>query len=477
MKKIIVAILVVGCLLTTSIAAVNAAVNPNQDEYANEENAPVPAGSSDFIDPIYYKKWDSTNFDKAEGVASTLLNGYLYVLAKVSDIEDNIEVNEHVAILKFLMDDGMLKESVILDDPGIPRDIVAFKGYIYAIALLGASKKPALLKINANDLSLEKRHDISGGGLEPEDIDVNDNYIYVAGNADAPFSIFLAKFDENCNPDWKKYYSEQEIQAVSPDGDGIAVYDNHIYLTGTCMPIDTEDIRPFILKYDADSGALVDELIINENSCLGFSVEGRDGKIYACISKWDGILEAFDLCVKIYNTDLDLLLQKTFELDAGLTEYYFYEWGCNMVFLDNYLYICGRVLGISGDEGFVLKCGSNNLQKEWFKRIQEHPSWVYSIHVDADNKLYLSGWVGNKEERKVFILKCNHNGGKNLALTVPVNLDITQQSSQQYTTTTSTTISGQSSSQSIPLSNPLISGSQSTSQSTTFGLGGQTNNN
>jgi len=119
MRKIIVSIIVISCLLATSTISVNA-YNVDE-EILSEYSMPInlnqleetlsgyslPTGlnkleSGDYIEPVYLKKWCG-DFDFTQGFKSVVLDDYLYVIGIVFDIEEEHAVNYHTIILKFYM--------------------------------------------------------------------------------------------------------------------------------------------------------------------------------------------------------------------------------------------------------------------------------------------------------------------------------------------------------------------------------------
>jgi len=429
MKKIIVSIIVIGCLLASSMVSVNAfTIEEKTMMSSNEQNLIIKNifNKNDFLDvikkgaiynfqgqsstdldgnivPTYFKTWYDDRYIACWGLRSIVYNGYLYQAMMLLDYRD-----EWIGILKYNASDGSLCDFDIWTDKVADcMNMVILDDCLYVCGILYMEGYPVLLKydISGDDITFEEYLTVPYHNVLLRLICADENSIYICGESNN--GLLLQKYNTALEPIWNEPKTWD-----GPYGDecyGMTFYDGSIFLTGSTTN-NYDDYNSFVLKFDSD-GNLLEEVIGLNDDQIGISIKGYDGKIYVAHSYVGGtLIPNVDFLVSAYDTDLvNLWTSETYD-------YCNYDQVTDIVLVDDYIYMSGFVWGMdwtSFRNGFILKCDISNGEKVWWKVVDD-ALWTDAMGICADDSyLYLSGSNSSEDYDEAYILKCDFNGNPN----------------------------------------------------------------
>jgi len=412
MNKILLTIIVVGCLISTTLGAVSA-YSYSHDSFSRHEFDlnPAPTENGDLLNPIYLKKWSSDEFDYSDGYKSIVLNSYIYVLVYLYDVVDYIVTNQHTGLLKLKMSNGNFEDIIVFEGLRSPSDVITYQNHIYVIMYNKIyTGLPEIVKLD-EDLNIIDNQflNIVGRYREPRCVKTDGDYIYVAGSTrisgDPQENIFLGKLDSDCNLVWDDFvYYDIGIDyigynAITIDDDGF------IYLTGSSR-INDDLGAIFILKYDSNGNLIKEKK--EYNSYMTFdTIKFYDNKLFVSKTVYQGTGFNLDMRLSTYDKELNLLWDSEI-----IDESIFLECMDDMVFVDNFVYLCGVLLDADLEHGillsmngYILKFNLTSNEKEWCRKVPSYSdSW--SIHKDEEKNLYLSGIIFEDEDSSnTYVLK------------------------------------------------------------------------
>ncbi len=435
MKKLMVSIIVIGCLLASSIVSANALlIKQKNKEYSNERipiiknifdkneclnfmrkgdiQYPLEPLSTDLdgnIAPAYFNTWCDAQYDSCTGIGSTFHDGYFYQSVDVFKNYDN-----WIGILKYSALDGTLCDYEIwTDEPADCLNIAILDDCLYVCGIPYYNDYPVLLKydISGGDINFEKSLIVPYYRLVMRMICADDDNIYICGDNTSNNVLFLQKYNTDLEPIW----SEPKIWD-GPYFDecyGMTFYEGSIFLTGSTT-YNHDGYNSFVLKFDTD-GNLLEEIIgLNDNQ-IGVAVKGYGEKIYVVYNYAGGlIVPDIDSLVAAYDTNLVNLWT------SERYDYCNYDQISDIVLVDDYIYMSGIIWGIDWESGsadfcngFILKADINNGEKIWWKVVDD-TLWTQAYGISADDSyLYLSGTNSFDYSEESFILKCDFNGNPN----------------------------------------------------------------
>jgi len=443
MKKIIICITLVSCLLISSIVSVNAlniqTTNEKTTMLFNEQNPlrnildkkdyfnainrddiqysgnPSLTGFDGDIIHAYFNTWDEQG-SEIWGYKSIINDGYLYQAIQKNPPNDD----EWLGIVKYNASDGSLCDFEIhYDDVAncAKKDVVIIDNYLYVAGLNAAFNDSA-------GYSFIVKYNISGDSITFENsltmpyydwrgwnICADSNFIYICGDDITNGSLLLQKYNTDLEPIWsepKTWNSPYKDECSS-----MTFYDGSIFVTGsTC---NGNDCNSFVLKFDSNGNLLEESIGLNDR--IDAVIKGYNGKIYVAYMYPGGLLGLnFNARVSAYDTDL---------VNLWTSEPYDYchvDYVADMVIVDDYIYIGGTVLGIDWwnlapyQKGFILKVDISNGEKIWWKTVDAPGTrpkpWTDALGICADESyLYLSGkYLEYGTTTKAYILKCDFNG-------------------------------------------------------------------
>jgi hypothetical protein len=406
MKKKIVGICIMTLLVTITFVPANVIglqLSKTAD-IVKEYNQNEPVFEPKFSDYIYFKTWGSDEFDSTGGYGSTILGNHIYLIVGLSDDGGGYSVNNHIGVLKYDKDDGSLIDSIVVDSPHelSPRDIVAYKNHIYLLGQVGDYDydNHALIKLDT-DLNVVIYSKISRLGyayFKPQKMTVGTDGIYIGGEIKGVtdgLDIFLAKFDEDCNLVWDEYSVWERDDSQYLEEGGLGVHNGFIYMSG----------EGFLIKFSS-TGALVKTLIL-PYSLWGTAIAAYGDKIYVCFMKY--VVVTVDLLIAAYDEDLNEQWSRSFNKGSYFDKAY------SVVATSDFLYIGGAVCNIDMSiSGFVLKFDLGTKKEAWYKEIGGR-SGAISL-VKEGNYLYVSGMILGSSSVESFLMKCDLDWGKCIAL-------------------------------------------------------------
>ncbi len=440
MKKLMLSIIVICCLLASSIVSVNALTVQTKKERTmtslNEQNQIMKKifNKNDLLDvikrddihysqgllprdldgnivPAYFFTWCDNQYYKSEGgqLESIVYDGYLYQSVRMWQ-ENNPD--EWMGLLKYNASDGTLCDYEIwTNEVAMATGLVILDNHIYLCGVDLYSGYTALVKydISGDDLNFVDCFVVTTGAGLP--ICADENNIYICGQpAGESDSIFLQKYNTDLESVW--------IEPAIWDGPyedecwGITVYDGSIFLTGRTMYFVgfIPHCSSFVLKFDSD-GNLLEEVIGEDDDQCGTAIKGYEGKIYVAFAHMGSLSELYNVDFKISAYDTDLVNLWASEK----YDYSNYDIATSIVFVDDYIYMGGYIWdfdvihGIDDDKNsFIFKGSISNGEKVWWK-IVDADTDAWSISAD-DNYLYLTGTNFLADSEKAYILKCAFNG-------------------------------------------------------------------
>ena len=450
MKKVIVSIIVICCLLISSIVSANAfdiqTKNEKTNMIFNEQNPlrnildkkdyfnainrddiqysgnPLLTGSDGDIIHAYFNTWGEQD-SEIWGYKSIINDGYLYqAVQKNPPISD-----EWLGIVKYNASDGSLCDfEVYYDDVANceNKDMVIIDNYLYINGLTDSTGCSYIVKYNisGDSITFEKTLTLPYYSLSGLNICTDGYNIYICGDYATNGPLLLQKYNTDLEPIW----SEPKTWNGSYSNECLYMtfYDGSIFLTGSTS--NGDDHNSFVLKFDSD-GNLLEEIIGLNDDKFGVAIKGYNGKIYVAYMCRGGLLGLnANALVSAYDTDL---------VNLWTSEPYDYchvEFVSDMVIVDDYIYMSGTVIGIDWGnwmapymKGFILKVDISNGEKIWWKTVDapgtKPKPWTDAIGICADESyLYLSGkyieryYTEPETPTKAYILKCDFNGNPSL---------------------------------------------------------------
>jgi len=437
MKKIIICITLVSCLLISSIVSVNA-LNIQTTNENNEQNPlrnildkkdifntikqddNLYSGNSlstDFdgnIFPAYFNTWGEEYLGCWPGVKTTVYDGYLYQPVRV----DTLVYDEWMGILKYNASDGSLCDfEIYYDNTASCLTMIILDNYLYISGLNYDAGYSLIVKYNisGDSINFEQSLTLPYYYLIARNICTDGYNIYICGDDATNDSLLLQKYNTDLEPIWiepKTWNRPYEDECW-----GMTFYDGSIFLTGVSS--DDNSINSFVLKFDSDGNLLEETIGLNDN-LVGCVIKGYEGKIYVVYGHVNKFPPNIDFQIVSYTTDL---------VNIWTSEHYDY---CNydqvtdIVIVEDYIYMGGFVWGIDWMSGmasylnsFILKVDISNGEKIWWKVVDapgtEPGAAAMGICADESN-LYLSGayWENYAPEEatdvEAYILKCDFNG-------------------------------------------------------------------
>jgi len=410
MNKVLLTMIVVGCLLSITIGAASAFPHDFDRFFRLDYNlSPNPVINGDFLNPVYFKKWQSDEFDYTWGYKSTILNSKAYVLVDLFDVVNEKVTNQRVGVIKLNLDNGYVEKNIVFEFQRSSSDIIAFENHIYVI-IYGESGYPKMIKLDEDLTILDSKYmTLEGNLIEPRCVKVDNNYIYVTGithiSGGPQENIFIGKFDGDINLVWDDYvYIDKGDDSIGYNSLAID-FNGDIYLTGSAIIDDETDVI-YILKFDSNGNLLLEKVTSDEDELNYGSISIHDNKLFVSKIVYSGIGLNFDMLISTYDKNLNLLWESE-QFDESI----FIEFIEDMVFIDEFVYCCGYICDIDFDQGtfisengFILKYNLETQEKEWCRKVPSYSdSW--SIHKDEDKNLYLSGLIYDENDDYAYFLK------------------------------------------------------------------------
>ena len=450
MKKIILSIIVICCLLISSIVSVNAfdiqtknektkmifnernplrnildkkdyfnAINRDDIQYSGN---PLLTGFDGDIIHAYFNTW-AEQYSDGWGYKSIINDGYLY-----QAIQKNPPIcDEWLGIVKYNASDGSLCDFEVYYDSVAncaKKDMVIIDNYIYIAGLNDIIGYSFIVKYNISGDSITFENSLTMPYYRwlGWNICADSNFIYICGDDETNDSLLLQKYNTDLEPIWSEPktwngpYGDDECEYMT-------FYDGSIFVTGSTG--NGDGYTSFVLKFDSN-GNLLEEIIGLNDDQSGLAIKGYNGKIYVAYRCRDGLLGLnFNALVSAYDTDLvNLWTSEPYD-------YCYVEYVEDMVIVDDYIYMGGTVFGIDWwnsmtiySKGFILKVDISNGEKIWWKTVDAPGTkpWTTAVGICADESyLYLSGvydenWFDEEGYSKAYILKCDFNGNPSSVL-------------------------------------------------------------
>jgi len=412
MKKIIVSIIVICCLLISSIVSVNAFDIQTKNEKTkmifNEQN-PL----RNILDKKDY--FNAINRDDIQ------YDGYLY--QAVQKNPNPPIYDEWLGIVKYNASDGSLCDFEVYYDSVSgcgKKDMVIIDNYLYITNGLNYSTGYSFIvkyNISGDSITFEKSLTLPYYKVVGLNICTDGYNIYICGDVVTDGSLLLQKYNTDLEPIWSE--PKTWNGPYGDDCSGMTFYDGSIFVTGSTSNGEVGH-NSFVLKFDSN-GNLLEEIIgLNDDQC-GVAIKGYNGKIYVAYVYIGGLLGLnVDSLVSAYDTDL---------VNLWTSEPYDYcncDYVADIVIVDDYIYMGGSVFGIDWWnwmapylKGFILKVDISNGEKIWWKTVDAPGTkpGTFAAGICADESyLYLSGvysenWFTEEETKgEAYILKCDFNG-------------------------------------------------------------------
>jgi len=446
MKKIIVSIIVIGCLLASSIASVNALVIQTKNEKTmmslNEQNPlrnildkkdyfnainiddiqysgnPLLTGFDGNIVHAYFNTWDGEQ-DNVYGTYRLIINdGYLYQPVQVYK---DVPYDEWVAILKYNASDGSLCDfEVYYDQPTNcgKKVVVIIDNWLFVNGLNYDTGYSFIVKYNisGDSITFEESLTLPYHRAVLWNLCTDGYNIYICADNESDGSLLLQKYNTDLEPIWSEPKKWNGL-LINNECNDMTFYDGSIFVTGETFGNDT-NANSFVLKFDSNGNLLKE--IIESNYLGGWAIKGYNGKIYVANEVFS-VFGLFDFLVSAYDTDL-VNLWTSERYNYGILHL---DIVLDIVIVDDYIYMAGWVTGIDWrnwlafyEKGFIIKLDISNGEKIWWKTVDApgNKPWTDASGICADESyLYLSGmyyenWTTEEATNEAYILKCDFNG-------------------------------------------------------------------
>jgi len=352
------------------------------------------------IRPYWVKTFGGSGNDIAKSVDA--YGDAIYIVGEV-----NISGEKYAFIAKY-NERGKLEWNKTLDKDATASDLVVYDDNIYVVGTIGKNDKNIFIsKVSDSGNILWTKtwggssDDVAGG------IAAYNDAIYICGYTKGfgalQKDVVLLKYNLNGNITWQKVWGK----SGNEEGKDIAVSNNGIYIVGDTTSYGAGGKDVLLLKFDLNGDFVWTKTWGGGSDDAATSIDFSQGNIYVV-----GYTASYTPHVLIlkYDVEGNMLFER--------------RWGgsnddvANGVRVGNAIYIVGETKSY-GREGdiFLLKYSlEGNLQfaKTWGGKGEDA---AYDIDINND-KIYIVGYTKSygKGGKDAFLLKCNLNGRKSLAI-------------------------------------------------------------
>ena len=303
MKKVIICITLVSCLLISSIVSVNAlniqTTNEKTKMIFNEQNPlrnildkkdyfnsinrddiqysgnPLLTGFDGDIIHAYFNTWGEQDIE-CWGYKSIINDGYLYQAVQV----DMWASDEYIGIVKYNASDGSLCDFEVYYDNVSScgkKVMVIIDNYLYINGKNYDTGYSYIVKYNisGDSITFEKSLTLPYYRLAVNNFCTDGYNIYICGDDATNDSLLLQKYNTNLEPIWSgpKTWNGPYRDSCAD----MTFYDGSIFVTGETFD-EYNNLNSFVLKFDSNGNLL--EEIIGLNDLFGVAIKGYNGKIY-----------------------------------------------------------------------------------------------------------------------------------------------------------------------------------------------------